>query len=359
MSKLYLRRSKKVGLSPGTLLPPEEKPTTFRLTLFDYDVHHYTEKELQNIEEALEYKDRPTVTWINVDGVHRVDVLEALGRHFDIHPLVLEDVVNAGQRPKMEDYDHYVFIVTKMLIYDEEAHTIRGEQISLVQGAHFVISFQEHVGDIFDIIRQRIRTNESRLRNHGTDYLVYRLLDTIVDHYFVVLEKLGERIEDLDEWIVEEPSHEAVAEIYALKREMIFLRRSVWPLREVISGLTRDENKLIRKNTRVFLRDVYDHTIQVIDTVENFRDLLSGMLDLYLSTVSNRMNEIMKVLTIIATIFIPLTFLVGIYGMNFNPEASPWNMPELNWYWGYPASLGLMALVALGLLFFFKRKGWL
>ena len=358
--RLYKRGVKKAGVPPGTLIHVgEKKSEQVRISLFDYNRDSYLEKELATIEEAFPYKDKPTVTWINIDGIHQVNILENIGQHFGIHPLVLEDILNTAQRPKVEDYGDYIFIVLKMLYYNESSRTTEGEQISIVLGPSYVLSFQEKTGDIFNLIRERIKNSESGMRKNGPDYLVYRLLDTIVDHYFFILEKMGERIEDLEEELMENPAKETLEALHHLKREMIFLRKSIWPLREVISKLEREESPLIKDATEIFLRDVYDHTIQVIDTVENFRDMVAGMLDIYLSSLSNKMNEVMKVLTIIATIFIPLTFIAGIYGMNFNTERSPWNMPELGWYFGYPVAIAMMAIVGIAMVIYFKRKKWL
>lgn len=360
MAKLYKRSVKKAGASPGTLvLIGEKKVEKVRISLFDYDRDRYEERELQSIEEAFAYKDTPTVSWINIDGIHRVDLLEKIGAHFNLHSLVLEDILNTTQRPKVEDYTDYIFLVLKMLFYDEKNGALEGEQISIILGSRAVISFQEKTGDLFNPIRERIRNNESRTRKSGADYLMYRLLDTIVDHYFTILEKFGERVEDLEEELIEESTQETLAEIHRLKRELIFLRKSIWPLRELISGLRRAESSLINDSTELFLRDVYDHTIQVIDTIESFKDSVAGMLDIYLSNQSNKMNEVMKVLTIIATTFIPLTFIAGIYGMNFSPESSPWNMPELHWYFGYPTAVLLMVIVGVVMLIYFKKKKWL
>jgi len=246
-----------------------------------------------------------------------------------------------------------------MLRFDDESQTIISEQVSLVLGPNYVISFQENIGDVFEQIRDRIRNAKGRIRKMGPDYLMYAILDAIVDSYFGILEKLGEKIELMEEKLVSDPTEKTLQQIHNMKREMVFLRKSVWPLRELINGVERSESDLIQDTTGAYLRDVYDHTIQVIDTVESFRDMVSGMLDIYLSSISNRMNAVMKVLTIIATIFIPLTFVAGIYGMNFNPEASPWNMPELNWRWGYPA-VWLVMLIMIGIMiYYFKKKKWL
>jgi magnesium transporter len=311
------------------------------------------EKEVKEIDEAFLFKDNKRITWINIDGLQKISIIERIGNHFNLHPLVLEDIANTGQRPKMEDYTEYLFLVLKMLQYSEEDNEIKGEQVSLILGSDWVVSFQETEGDVFDLIRERIRTDNGRIRKMGADYLVYVLMDAIVDNYFAVLEKVGEKIEEIEDEVVANPSPETLQIIHDLKRQMIMLRKSVWPLREVISRLERWESKLINESTDIFLRDLYDHTIQVIDAVETFRDMLSGMLDIYMSSVSNRMNEVMKVLTIIATIFLPLTLVAGIYGMNFR------SIPELEWEWGYPFALLIMLSVGIVMLFYFRRRKWL
>lgn len=354
MPRLIKQRSKKAGLPPGTLVHiGEKKRERTKISILDYDELHYQEKEIEAIDECLAFKDKPTVTWVNVDGIHEVEVLERLGDCFGLHPLVVEDILNTDQRPKMEDFGDYIFIVLKMLYYNDKTDEIVIEQISLILGPHFVISFQEREVDVFDPIRERIRSEKGRIRKMGADYLAYALLDVTVDNYFTILEKLGERIEDLEEELVTNPTPETLQTIHDLKREMLFLRRSVWPLREVVSGLERGESSLVQESTGIYLRDVYDHTIQVIDAVETFRDMLSGMLDIYLSSVSNRMNEVMKVLTIIATIFIPLTLIAGIYGMNFR------YMPELEWPWAYPMLWLIMLGIGVLMLIYFRRKRWL
>jgi magnesium transporter len=352
--KLFRRSPKKVGGSPGTVeFVGERKVEEVGITLIDYDGSRFEEKTMETIEETFPYLDSPGKTWINVDGLHDTEILERLGVRFGIHPLVLEDIVNTHQRPKMEDYQDYLYLVFYMLLHGGDGHQILGEQISLVLGPNYVLSFQEKTGDIFDPVRDRIRKGKGRIRRMGVDYLAYALLDAVVDHYFVLLEKFGEAIEGLEEELVEDPGPELLQRIHDLKREMIVLRISVWPLRELLSGLERVESKLVRKETGPFLRDVYDHSIQVIDAVESFRDMISGMQDLYLSSVSNRMNEVMKVLTIIATIFVPLTFVAGIYGMNFQ------HMPELGWKWGYAGFWMVILGVAGIMLRFFAKKGWL
>ena len=355
MPKLTKKRSQKAGLPPGTLIHiGEKKREEPKITILDYDEARFQEREVKSIEECFPFKEKPTVTWINVEGLHQVEVLERLGGCYGLHPLVLEDILNTDQRPKMEDYGEYIYIVLKMLNYDDKSGQIEAEQISLVLGQNFVLSFQEgKEGDVFGLLRERLRGAKGRIRKMGADYLAYSLIDSVVDHYFIILERLGERVEFLEEELVTEPTTKTLQEIYNLKREMIFLRKAVWPLREVISGLERGESSLIQQNTQIYFRDVYDHTIQVIDTIETFRDTVSGMLDIYLSSVSNRLNAVMKVLTIIATIFMPLTFLAGIYGMNFK------YMPELEWRWGYPLVWMIMIAIGIFMLIYFRKKKWL
>ncbi|HAS16703.1 MAG TPA: magnesium and cobalt transport protein CorA [Nitrospiraceae bacterium] len=354
MAKLVKKRTQKSGLPPGTLIHIGEKRTEkVKIRIMDYSDMGLKEMEADTIETCFPFKDKPTNTWINIEGIHDVRVLERLGESYGFHTLILEDILNTDQRPKMEDHGEYIYVVLKMLNSDKN-NSVVIEQISLLLGKNFVISLQEGLeGDVFNPVRERIRSGKGRIRKMGSDYLAYALLDSIVDNYFIVLEKLGEKIEVLEEELITNPKRETLHAIHNLKREMIFLRKSVWPLREVISGLERGESSLISKSTQIFLRDLYDHTIQVIDTVEAFRDMLSGMLDIYLSSVSNKMNEVMKVLTIIATIFIPLTFIAGVYGMNFR------NMPEIEWQWGYPLSLLIMGGVAVIMLVFFRKKRWI
>ena len=352
---LFLKRSaKKVGLPPGTLVyVGEKKVEPPKITVIDYDETTLNEKDADDIEGCLPFKDSPTVTWINIDGIHQVELIEKLGECFVLHPLLLEDVVHTGQRPKMDEFEDHLFIVLKMLYFDEGGDGIRSEQLSLIVGSNFVISFQEREGDVFSPVRERIRRGKGRIRKKGPDYLAYSLIDGVVDHYFTILEKLGEDIESLQEELVTQPIPETLQTIQWLKKEMIFLRKSVWPLREVVSGLARDESGLIKEDTHLYLRDVHDHTIQVVDTIETYRDMLSVLLDVYLSSVNNRMNEVMKVLTIIATIFIPLSFLAGVYGMNFK------YMPELDYRYAYP----LFWLVVIGafiiMIVLFKKRKWL
>lgn len=354
MPKLITKRSKKAGLPPGTLIHIGERKTEkVKITLIDYDEVQFQEKEVERVEECFPVKDKPTVTWINIDGLHDVEIMEKIGKQFGLHPLLLEDIMNTQQRPKMEDFESSIYIVLKMLYYGDRTHEIIAEQVSLILGSHFVLSFQEREDDVFTIIRERIRNAKGRIRKAGADYLAYALIDAIVDNYFVILEQIEEKIEDVEEDLVTNPMPETLQRIHRLKRELIMLSKSIWPLREVIGGLQRAESPLIQATTSIYLRDVHDHTIQVIESIETFREMISGMVDIYLSSISNKMNEVIKVLTIIATIFIPLTFIAGIYGMNFE------YMPELEWRWGYPLVWLVIGAVIISMLLYFKRRKWL
>lgn len=354
MRGFITKRTKKKGLAPGTLVYiGEQKTEQVRITLIDYDEKAFQEKEVKDIEECFPFKDKPSVTWINIDGLHNIGLMEKIGKHFGLHPLIQEDILNTGQRPKMEDFGNYIFIVLKMIYYNEKDNETKTEQVSLILGTNFVISFQEKPGDVFDPVRERIRKAKGRIRKAAPDYLLYSLLDAIIDSYFSILERVGDKIENLEDMVVTEPKSGSLQAIHELKREMIHLRKSVWPLREVINNFGKAESSLVHESTNIYLRDIYDHTIQIIDTIETFRDMLSGLHDTYLSSISNKMNEIMKVLTIFAAIFIPLTFIAGIYGMNFQ------FMPELSWRWGYFGVWGVILAVGLSMLFYFKRKKWL
>jgi magnesium transporter len=354
MRRLFRGGQGQVALPPGTMeYMGEPKVESVRISLMQYDAEGWHEAEVADVHEALSLLDGPGTTWINIDGLHETGVLETIGKRLGLHPLVLEDIVNTHQRPKQEDYQDYIYLVLKMLDYDEAKRHVIGEQISLVLGPNYVLSFQERVGDIFDPVRERIRKGKGRIRTAGPPYLAYALLDAVVDNYFVLLERIGDTMEDLEEDLVENPTTGLMQHIHALKREMIILRKAVWPTREVVSGLERADTPLIGHEIAHFLRDVYDHTIQVVDAVESFRDMLSGYQDLYLSSLSNKMNEVMKVLTIAATIFVPLTFVAGVYGMNFE------YMPELHWKWSYLVFWIVILILAGGMLRFFRRRDWL
>ena len=328
-------------------------PVPISIEVIYYDEHTFEAQTLTALRECPYLHDGHTVTWVNVTGLSRVEVFEQLGQCFGLHPLVLEDILDTHQRPKVEDYDDYLYMVVKHLEYDQETEAIGADQVSLVLGPQFVVSVQERPGDPFDAIRERLRTGKGRLRKLGADHLAHALLDAIVDSYFLFVERLGDQVDLLQEDLVSRPGPQRLQTLHTLKREMIFLRSAIWPLRELIGNLERWETPLITQSTTLYLRDVYDHTIQVIDALETLRDILSSMLDIYLSSISNRMNEIMKVLTIISTLFIPLTFMVGIYGMNFH------FMPELQWRWSYPILWGIMLSVVVGMLYYFRRKKWL
>ncbi|MDH5297679.1 MAG: magnesium/cobalt transporter CorA [Desulfobulbaceae bacterium] len=350
-----IRRSKKAGLPPGSLIHiGESRAAKPAITILDYDEGFFLEKEVQSIEECFPFKESPTVTWINIDGVHEAGLIEKIGDHFAIHPLVLEDIMSTGQRPKMEDFDDYFFVVLRMLSAGGQGERMEEEQVSLLVGANFVISFQERRGDLFEPVRERLRKAKGRLRKSGSDYLAHALIDAMVDNFFLLFEGIGEELEELEEELIAEPSPLTLEAIHSLKRDLIHIRRVVWPLRDMVGGLTRTGSPLIREATIIYFRDVHDHVIQVIDTTETYREMLSGMLDIYLSSLSNRMNEVMKVLTVIATIFIPLTFIAGVYGMNFR------NMPELAWPWAYPWGFwGVMGAVTGAMVVYIRRNHWL
>lgn len=344
----------KIGMQPGSLVHlGRQKIDIARLRLVEYDQQALREVELPADEQWDKFKESPQVSWVNVDGLHDTDCIASMGEAFEVHPLTLEDLLNTGHRPKFEEYEKYIFGVMKMIRWDEAAGEVRVEQLSLILGEGYLLTYQEQPGDVFDPVRERIRHSRGRIRKLGSDYLAFALMDAVVDNYMVVLEHLGQELESIEEALEDgHPQPELLKRIHNLKREMIFVRRAVWPIREGLGGLSRGESPLVKDETQAFFRDLYDHTIQVVDTLENMRDMASSLQDLYLSLVSNRMNEVMKVLTIMATIFIPLTFIAGIYGMNFEV------MPELHWEWGYPAVWVVMIASGLAMVAFFRRKGW-
>jgi magnesium transporter len=353
MSSLVKKRRSALGQPPGTLIHVgEEKARAVKLTVINYNEDGCTEQVIDSVEESYPYIERPSITWLNIDGLHDVELFNKLGEHFNIHPLVLEDILNTEQRPKLEDFDHYLYIIVKMITYDNEKDSIELEQVSMILGPSFVISFQEKEGDVFDIVRDRIKKRKGRICKMGADYLAYSLIDTIVDNYFLVMERIGERIGFLEDQLLEDPDSNVSHKLHALKRELLYLRNSVWPLREISNGLGRVDSDLVHKSTGIFLRDLYDHSVQVLDSVEIFREMLTGLLDTYLTSLSTKMNYTIKVLTIFATIFIPLTFITGVYGMNFK------FMPELSWRWGYPTVWGVMVTAATFMIVYFKKKKW-
>jgi magnesium transporter len=342
------------GLSPGTLLHVgKQKTNEVTITLLDYDGKGYfMERETADLAELAKAIQTPAITWINVTGLHQIATMDGIGQAFGIHPLLLEDILDTGQRPKIEQSNDILILILKAVCWDEVTDHTEVEQVSLVIGATYVLSFLERPSDLFTPVYQRLREANGRIRQMGADYLVYALLDAIVDNYFLTLEQISDQIEQIEDDIIEDPTPKDIQTIHELRRELLDLRKAIWPLREIISSLYRGEFPQFQSETLLYVRDVYEHIIQVIDTLETFRDIVSGLLDMYLSTVSNKMNEVMKVLTIIATIFIPLTFITSLYGMNFQ------YMPELHWRMGYPFVWLTIILTSLGLILYFKRKGW-
>ncbi|VGO18136.1 magnesium/cobalt transporter CorA [Pontiella sulfatireligans] len=353
LKRLFISVSDKQGTPPGTMVyTGTQKTEPLRITVIDYDAETISEQQDVTTEACVALKETNTVSWINVTGLNDTEAVGRIGSEFGIHPLVLEDILHTTQRPKLEDLGDYLFLVVRMLFVEPDTNAIHSEQISFILTKHCLISFQEASGDVFDVIRDRLRKGHGRIRKMGADYLLYALMDAIVDNYFLVLEKTGEQIEGIEQSLMENPNSLLLNELYAQKRELLYIRKAIWPLREAIGGLERGESKLLTAKISAYLRDLYDHTIQVIDTVETFRDMLSGVQDLYLSSMGQKTNQVMQVLTVIATIFIPLTFVAGIYGMNFE------HMPELGWKYSYPSVWVVMVLVAIGMLVYFRRNKW-
>lgn len=349
----FSRPTHTVGHPPGTLKPaPDESAEGITVRLMAYDASTLDERTLDGVEDCFTLAARDLCTWIDIDGVHDTAVIKSLGEHFKLHPLLLEDIANPVQRSKVEQYDGKTYIVVRMLEFDPQSEEIESIQISLVLTGNTLITFQERASGVFGTVRQRIRSGRPRMRASGAAYLAYALLDAVVDRYFVLLETVGEHMENLEETLLVDPGQETLNAIHRLKRELIYLRKSVWPLREAINTMLRDEDLPFHDQLHVYLRDLHDHTVQVMETIESYRDLNAGMLETYLSIVSNRMNEVMKTLTVIATLFIPLTFVAGVYGMNFE------HMPELHWRWAYPALWVFMIGVTIAMLMYFRRKGW-
>ena len=344
------KRSAAPGLPPGTLTEPAGAYVPKTIRVIHYTAESIDEAEVDSADALAEYRDKEGVTWINLDGLGNVDIIGELGTMFSLHPLALEDVVSVRQRPKVDDYESHLYAAIRMLHYEDAVET---EQVSMFLGKNVVITFQEHPGDCLEPIRDRLRKGKGQIRRQGADYLMYAIIDAVIDGYFPFLEQMGEVVEELEDEVVESPTRQTLGRVHEIKRDLLNVRRSIWPLREAINGLIRDESELIGETARIYLRDCYDHAIQVLDVIETYRELAGGLMDVYLSSVSNKMNEVMKVLTVIATIFIPLTFIAGIYGMNFE------TMPELKWRWSYPTLWALMVIVAITMLALFRRKGWL
>lgn len=354
MSVSFDSTSAKRGMPPGTLVHVGDvTDTDAKVTVLDYTKSSLDEHAVESINEISKYKETDSVTWINIEGIHNIANLEFIGTEFNIHPLVLEDLANTHQRTKLEEFEDYLFVVLKRIRMDEATNTIMEEQISLLILNGFVFTFREVADDLFEPIVRRLKEGKGRMRNQGVDYLAYSIIDLIVDEYFQLQDELDEFAELLEDELLNNPSPKTLATIQKVKREMIYIRKSISPMREVLSGILRSETPLIDEKTKLYLRDVYDHVIRVNEAMESYRDLIAGMLDIYLSSVSNRLNETMKVLTVFSTIFIPLTFITGIYGMNFE------FMPELKWHWAYPSLWILFVFVTGGLLLYFRRKKWI
>ncbi|TNJ42439.1 magnesium/cobalt transporter CorA [Tamlana fucoidanivorans] len=351
--RLY-RSKKKLGQVPGSVIyTGERSKDKLFIETFDYNKDYVFEKELPTVEDTFKFKFTDSVTWINLNGLNHVASIEKLGTHFGLHPLVLEDIVNIAQRPKIDEYEGYIFVVLKMLYYDTKQNIV-SEQVSFILGSNYVFSFQESEGDVFDTIRERIRLAKGRIRTMQADYLLYALMDAIVDHYFSIVEVLGDKIEDFETAVFEgQTKDDASKNIQDLKREVLRLRRAIFPLKEVLNRIDRNENNLIQKKTITYFSDIADHLTQVTENIEIYREMTWSLMDMYMTTISNKMNEVMKVLTIMASIFIPLTFIAGIYGMNFE------NIPELHYKNAYFIVWGIMILIVLGMLYYFKKKKWL
>jgi magnesium transporter len=347
---------------PGTLpgkLDLDENSSPGDLVLIDYNQDSANRKQINDPEELVNYLETDSVSWLDVLGLGNEKTWSSLSRILNLHSMLVEDVVNIPQRPKVERYNHHILIIALMVTLKPDHLGFVKEQVSLILSKNYLLTIQEEPEfDCFQGVRDRIRHNQGIIRQHSTDYLAYCLLDAIIDGYFPVLEVYGELIEELEDEVILNPTRQTLEKIYYIRRELLVLRRAIWPQRDAINSLIRDHNDLISEEVQIYLRDCYDHTIQVMDMIENYRELSVGLMDVYMSSISNKMNDVMKLLTVISSIFIPLTFIAGVYGMNFNTDKSPWNMPELNWYWGYPLCLALMFTIAFGLILFFWHKGW-
>jgi magnesium transporter len=352
MRKRGVVKLSKIASAKRKQVSEGKKLENVKIAIFDYNKARFEEKTVERIEECFEFKDKQTVTWINIDALHDAEAIKILGKYYDVHPLIVEDILNTDQRPKIDVFDKYILIVLKMLYFDEVQKRIIPEHMSIILGPNYVISFQEKEGDVFDNIRDKIRNNKGRVRVMGADYLAYLLIDAVINNYFSLLEQLGEKIEAIEDALMTNPTQETLKEIYSIKREMLYLRKAVWPLRDVSNQLEKSESNLIKEKTVIYLQDLYDSVIQAIDTIETYRDMIALMLEIYLSSISNKLNEVMKVLTVISTIFIPLTFLVGVYGMNFR------YVPEFELRWAYPVLWIIMATIGISMFIYFKRKKW-
>jgi magnesium transporter len=355
VGKSHAKRRTPPGAAPGTLIADPTAVQT-SIDMIGYGKDQIFERQGVSIDDIRTVKGTVPVLWINASGLADIECIRTLGDLFGLHSLALEDVINVHQRPKAEEYENHVFVVTRMILASRHVET---EQVSLFVGDGFILTFQERSGDCFEPVRERLRRHKGRIRDFGTDYLAYALIDAVIDAYFPVLERYGERLEELEDAVISHPSPELIAKVHSMKRDLLSLRRAIWPHREMINMLIRDETTLVTDQTRLYIRDCYDHTIQLMDIVETYREIASGLVDIYLSSMSTHLNDIMKVLTIIATIFMPLGFIASLYGMNFDRTTSPWNMPELGWQYGYPFALGVMAIAAAGLVYYFWKQRWI
>jgi len=355
MAKKRTNKYKKhIKKSPGSIIYTGKKSTKqLFIDAFDYGPDFINELELKSIEDTFNFKNSKSNSWININGLNHINEIEKIGKHYNLHPLVIADIANISQRPKIDIYDDYIFVILKMLYYDENEN-IKIEQISLVLGPNYILTFQEMEGDVFDNVRERLRIENGRIRTLGADYLLYALIDAIVDHYYIVSETMGNKIEDLEELLFNGNLQDDLSQkVLSLKKEVLKVRRTIFPIREIISRIEKNEHALINPNSIQYYRDIYDHAFQLSDAIEIYREMIWSLMDMYMTTISNKMNEVMKVLTIIATIFIPLTFIAGIYGMNFD------NMPELHYKYSYFILWGVMILIFIGMIYYFKKKKWL
>ena len=354
MARFLKKRHQSNGQSPGALIfIGQKKSDSVQIKVIDYDAENLTEQELSSIKDGAHFKSGETVTWFNINGLHDIEVIREAGQAFGLHPLVLEDILNTGQRPKIEEFEQYLFIVLKMIQYDPESEMIINEQLSMILGENFLLTFQERPGDVFEPVRERIRRNKSRIRAVGTDYLAYALLDTVVDNYIYAIELIGEKIEDLEEEVLSAHDTPVMEKINGFKRETNYLRKSIRPAKEAIFHMSRIDSPFFADQTIPFLKDLQDLISQATEAIDTYRVLLTDQLNIYNSVMANRMNDIMKVLTLFAAVFIPLTFIAGIYGTNFD------YLPELHYKYSYFIFWGVLIALAGALLLFFKRKGWL
>lgn len=353
MAKSLKYASDKTGLGPGSLIHVGDvHHSDTRMILIDYSSAHYEQRQVNSLDEILAYRDRASVTWVVVEGLANADIIEAIGKHFNIHALVLEDILNTHQRPKLEEHDDYLFVVLKCLIPQGDDFNVCSEQVSVLILNNFIFTFKEKSDDLLTPVLKRLENSHGRFRSMGADYVMYTVLDTIIDLNFDIMDQLEETLVSLEDDIFSNPNPALLEKIHEIKLQVIRMRRYISPIRDLTAGLLRSESELIHPNTRIYLRDVHDHVLRIIESLETHRDILSSLLEIYLSSISSRLNEVMKVLTVFSSVFIPLTFITGIYGMNFD------SMPELKWAWGYPAIWGVFIVTSGSLFLYFKRKGW-